>query len=93
MSSISDMCWRFDSGSQVFSDEGYPFMQSGTCNVPKSHDVKQSAQLYILPWYQSSQVGVLRSLDHVLQSPCRRREGKHGRHHVFSRWQVSGGSR
>ena len=67
-------------------------MWLGTCGVLKFHDMKQFIQLHILLWYQSGQVEVSRSLDHVLWSLCRKREGKHERHCVFSRWQVSGGS-
>ena len=63
-------------------------MQSGTCDVLKYPDVKQSIQPYTLLWCQSDQMEVSRSSDHVLWSLCRRREGKHGRRHVFSRWQV-----
>ena len=68
-------------------------MWLGICDVLKNLDVKQFGRPHTLLWYQLDQVEVLRSSDHVLQSLCRRREGKHGRHHVFSRWQVSGGSR
>ena len=32
--------------------------------------------------------GGFESWDHVLQFPCKGKEGKHGRHHIFSRWQV-----
>ena len=67
--------------------------QSGTCNVPRCLSVRQSVQPHILLQHQSSQVVVSGSLDHVLQSLCRRREKKHGRRHVFSRWQVGGGSK
>ena len=35
-----------------------PSMWSGTCDVPKCPDVKQSAQLHILPRCQSGQVEV-----------------------------------
>ena len=41
-------------------------MWSGTCNVLKCPDVKQSIQLYILPQCLSGQVEVSRSLGHVL---------------------------
>ena len=75
------------------SMKGILSMWSGTCSVLKFHDVKQSTQLHILHWYQSGQVEVSRSSDHVLWFLCRRREGKHERCCVFSRWQVSGGSR
>ena len=71
---------------------GTLFMQSGTCNVPKNPDVKQFAQPRTLLQCQSGQMEVSRSLNHVLQFPCREIEGKNGRCYVFSRWQVSGGS-
>ena len=64
-------------------------MQSGTCDIPRFHDVKQSAQLHILLWCLLGQVEVLRSLDHVLRSLCRRKEGQCGRYCVFSRWWVN----
>ena len=78
---------------RCFPMKDIPSMWSGTCSVPKFHNVKQSARLHILLQYQLGQMEVSRSLDHVLQSLCRRREGKHGRHCVFSRWQVSGGGK
>ena len=76
---------------RCFPTKGIHSTWSGTCGVLKFHNVKQSTQLHILLQYQSGQVEVLRSLDHVLWSLCRKREGKHGRCCVFSRWQVSGG--
>ena len=45
---------------------GIPSMQSGTCDIQLFHNVKQFTRLCILPQYQSGQVEVLRSLDHVL---------------------------
>ena len=69
------------------------FMWLGICSVPKYSDVKQFVQPHTLLQCQLDQVEVLRSLDHMLQSLCRRREGKHGKHCVFSRWQVSRGGR
>ena len=68
-------------------------MRSGICNILKCLDVKQFTQPHTLFHYQLGLVGVLRSLDHVLRFPCKGKEGKHERHHVFSRWQVSGGGR
>ena len=65
------------------------FMQLGICGVPKYLDVIEFVQPHTLLQCQLDHVEILRSSDHVLQSLCRRREGKHGRHHVFSRWQGS----
>ena len=64
-------------------------MWSGTCDIPRCHGVRQFVRLCTLLWYQLGQVVVLRSLDHVLQFLCRKREGWHGTHCVFSRWVVS----
>ena len=72
---------------------GTPSMWSDTCDVLKCPEVKQFAQPHTLLWYQLGQVEVLRSSDHVLRFPCKGKEGKHERCHVFSRWQVSGGGR
>ena len=65
-------------------------MWLGTCDVPKCPDVKQSIQLCTLLPCQLDLVEALRNWDHVLQSLCRRREGRHGKCHVFSKWWVSG---
>ena len=64
-------------------------MQSGICDVLRCHSVRQFVQLHTLLQYQLGQVVDLRSSDHVLQFLCRKREGKHGKHCVFSRWMVS----
>ena len=85
MPSISDACQRFDSGSQVFSNDGYPFHVVRYLWCPKYPDVKQFIQPHTLLQCQLDQVEVSRSLGHVLRSLCRRREGNHGRRHVFSR--------
>ena len=68
-------------------------MQSGTCDVPRFLGVRQFVQLHILLQYQLDQVVVSRSSDHVLRFPCKKREGRHGRRHVFSKWMVGGGGR
>ena len=44
----------------------------------------------LLQPFQLGPVEVLRSWNHVLQFPCKGKEGKHGRHYIFSRWQVGG---
>ena len=63
-------------------------MRLGTCDGPRNLGVRWSVRLRILPWYQLGQVVVSRSSDHVLQFPCRKKEGRRGRHRVFSRWMV-----
>ena len=68
-------------------------MWSGTCGVPWFLGVRQFVQLCILLRYQLDQVVVSRSSDHVLQFPCRKREGRRGRRRVFSRWMVGGGGK
>ena len=51
-------------------------MQSGTCDIPRWHGVRQFVQACILLQYQLGQVVVLGSWDHVLWFPCRKREGR-----------------
>ena len=68
-------------------------MRSGTCDVPRFLGVRRFVQLCILLRYQLDQVVVSRSLDHVFRFPCREREGRRGRHRVFSRWMVGGDGR
>ena len=68
-------------------------MRSGTCDVPWFLGVRRFVQLRILLRYQLDQVVVLRSSDHVLQFPCKKREGRHGRRCVFSRWMAGGGGK
>ena len=68
-------------------------MLSGTSVVPRILGVRQSVRLHILLQPQLGQAVVLRSLVHAFQFPCRVREGRHGIHHEFSRWEVGGGGK
>ena len=68
-------------------------MWSDTCDILRCHGMRQFVQPHTLLQYQLGWAMVSRSSDHVLRFPCRKREGRRGRHCVFSRWVVSGDSR
>ena len=71
--------------SRCFPTMDIPSMQSHICNILMYPNVKQSVRLCTSLQCQLDQAEVLRSLDHVIWFPCKGREGKCGRHCVFSR--------